>query len=67
MFGHDDSLRVGQAKSRFKVRLRCMWIETDKSTCRSEAMTLTPKDRAIFISIVAVLVTAIALVVMVEH
>jgi hypothetical protein len=30
-------------------------------------MNLTPKDRAVFISMVAVLVTAIALVVMVEH
>jgi hypothetical protein len=30
-------------------------------------MTPTPKDRALFVSIVAVLVTAIALVVMVEH
>jgi hypothetical protein len=30
-------------------------------------MTLTPKERALFIAIVAVLVAAIALVVMVEH
>jgi hypothetical protein len=30
-------------------------------------MTLTPKERALFVAIVAVLVTAIALVVMVEH
>lgn len=30
-------------------------------------MTLSPKERARFITIVAVLVTAIALVVMIEH
>ena len=30
-------------------------------------MTLTPKERAVIIAIVAVLVTVIALVVMVEH
>jgi hypothetical protein len=42
-------------------------LKTDKSTCRSEATTLTPRERASFIAIVAVLVTAIALVVMVQH
>jgi cell division protein FtsL len=39
----------------------------DESIRRSKAMTFTPRERALFVAIVAVLVVAIGLVVMVKH
>jgi hypothetical protein len=60
-------LTPDHAKGHFKTRLRGLWIGTDGTTRVSEPMLLTPKERAMAIAMVAVLVVAIALVVMVEH
>jgi hypothetical protein len=50
-----------------KTHRRGFWFGTGRSTRVSEYITLTPKERAIAIAMVAVLVVAIALVVLIEH
>jgi hypothetical protein len=60
-------LTPGHAKGHLKTRLRGLWIGPDGSTHVNEPMILTPKERAMAIAMVAVLVAAIALVVMIEH
>ena len=60
-------LMPDHAKRHFKTIRRGLWIGSDGSTHVTESVTLTPKERAISLVIVAVLVVAIALVVMVEH
>jgi hypothetical protein len=60
-------LTPDHAKGHFKIRRRGFWFGTDGSTRLGEHIILTPKERAMSIAIVAVMVVAIALVVMIEH
>jgi hypothetical protein len=50
-----------------KTRRRSFWFGTDGGIRMSELVILTPKERAMALAMVAVLVVAIALVVMIEH